>query len=54
MRNLTALPGVPDDQLLVVAHGAEDVRMVIVPGHILPGTMLVSEVKPHCVLRWVE
>ena len=44
-RELTALPGVPDDQLLVVAHRAEDVRMMIVPGHILPETILSSEMK---------
>ena len=46
---LTALPGVPDDQLLVVAHRAEDVRVVIVPGHILPETTFSSEVTHHHV-----
>ncbi len=32
---LTALPGVPDDELLVVAHRPKDVLVVIVPGHVL-------------------
>ena len=47
-QGLTALPGVPDDQLLVVAHRAEDVRVVIVPGHILPETTIFSVVTHHC------
>ena len=32
---LTALPSVPDDELLVVAHRSKDVLVVVVPGHIL-------------------
>ena len=46
----TALPGVPDDQLLVIAHRAEDVRVVIVPGHILPETTFI--LRGNASLLW--